>query len=78
MACNSITVCETNDIKTRSTRSEDQLARLGLCGCPVLVSAADVDGVVASGPAVARIAVSTEHAADDVTQVRHIIHVGQR
>ena len=53
-------------------------AYLGLCGGTVLISTAHKDAVVAPGPAVAAVAVRAEHAADDVAQVGHIVHVRQR
>lgn len=51
---------------------------LGLSSCPVLVCAADEDDVVAPAPAVARIAVCTQHTADDVAQVGHVVDIWQR
>ena len=53
-------------------------ARLRLGCCAVLVGAADEHRVVAARAAVARVAVRAQHAADDVAQVRHVVHVGQR
>lgn len=54
------------------------LERLGLGRRAVLVGAADEDGVVAAGTAVPRVHVRREHAADDVSEVGHIVDVGQR
>ncbi len=51
---------------------------LGLCGGPVLIGTADVDAVVAPGSAVARVAVRAQHAANDVSQVGHVVHIRQR
>jgi hypothetical protein len=51
---------------------------LGLCCCAVFVGATDKDYVVAPAAAVACIAVCTQHAADDVAKVGHVVHVRQR
>ena len=50
---------------------------LGLCGSPVLISAAHVDAVVSAGLAVASVAVRAEHAANDVPKVGHIVDIGE-
>ena len=52
-------------------------AYLGLCGGTVLISTAHKDAVVAPGPAVAAVAVRAEHAADDVAEVGHVVHIRQ-
>ena len=43
----------------------------------ILTGTADVDAVVATRPAIAGIAVSTQNAANDVSKVRHIVDIGQ-
>ena len=50
---------------------------LGLRCSPVLVGTTHVDGVVAAGAAEACVAVGAEHAADDVSEVGHVVHVGE-
>lgn len=50
---------------------------LGLCSGPILVSATDVQGVVASGAGIACIAVGTEHSPNQIAQVGYIVHIGQ-
>ncbi|PVH32034.1 hypothetical protein PAHAL_9G297800 [Panicum hallii] len=50
----------------------------GLGGGAVFVGAADEEHVVAPEAAVARVHVGAEHAADEVAQVRHVVHVRQR
>lgn len=52
-------------------------SHLGFSCCAVLVCPAHKDGVVAPAAAVACVAVSAQHAADDVAQVRHVVHVWQ-
>ena len=52
-------------------------AHLGLSGCPIFICATDVDAVVTPAVAEAGVAVGAEHAADDVAQVGHIVHIGQ-
>mmetsp|Transcript_24631 Transcript_24631/g.66990 ORF Transcript_24631/g.66990 Transcript_24631/m.66990 type:complete len:386 (+) Transcript_24631:1586-2743(+) len=52
--------------------------RLDLGGGAVLVRAAHVDHVGATLAHVARVHIRREHAPDDVAQVRHVVHVGQR
>ena len=53
------------------------MAYLSLSGSPVLISAADVDAVVASATAVAGVHISAQHAPNDVAQVGHIVDIGQ-
>ena len=50
---------------------------LGFCGSPILVCAAHIDAVVAPAAAVARIHISAQHAANDVSQMRHIVDIWQ-
>ena len=53
------------------------MPHLGLCGSAVLVCATHVDAVVAPGLAVPCVAVSAEHAPNDVPQMWHIVDVWQ-
>ena len=58
-------------------RVSSEASHLGLCGSPVLIRAAHVDAVVPARLAVASVAVSAEHAADDVPKMGHIVDIGQ-
>lgn len=53
------------------------LHSLGLGRGPVLISAADVDGVVSTEAAVPREDISAEHTSDDVAEVRDVVDVGE-
>jgi hypothetical protein len=50
---------------------------LHLRGGPILIGTADVQGVIPPETTIPGEYVSTQYATDDVTQVRHIIHVGK-
>lgn len=50
---------------------------LGFCCSAILISATNVDAVVATAAAVAGIYVSTQHTANNVAQVWHIVDVRQ-
>ena len=62
----------------QSRANAPHCAHLGLGGGAVLVGAADVDAAVAAGACEARVAVGAEHAAHNVAQVGHVVHVWQR
>jgi hypothetical protein len=51
---------------------------LHFSGCTVLISAADVESIVPSKTAIPGENISTQHATNNVAQVRYIVDVGQR
>lgn len=52
-------------------------SHLGLCCSTVLICAAHVDAVVASAAAVAGVYIRTQHTANDVAQMGHIVDIRQ-
>ena len=52
--------------------------RTRLRGCAILVRAADEQRVQTAFTAVARVRVGAQHTADEVAQVRHVVHVRKR
>ena len=54
------------------------MCHLGFCSCPIFICTADIDAIIASRSAESGVTVCAEHAANDVAQMRYIVHIGQR
>ena len=51
------------------------LAGLGLCSRTILISAANVDGIMTSETSISGIDISRENTTDDISEMGHVVHI---